>query len=200
MQGQYDDGDIGLYYNTFRYYDYDAGRFATEDPIGLEGGHNLYRYPSNPLTAADPLGLTSIQYYPDDDYDYEGHDVNSGYFGGGVALSGHVGAIGGSLHLGVASGADGQFCIYFSSCTRIGPGLYVGIGLEGVAGAGSCASTKDQLSGKTVGAAVDVGLAASGSGTIAGNESGGAVGGGRWGLGAGFSIGGEICEQHAACW
>jgi RHS repeat-associated protein len=57
MQGQYDDGEIGLYYNTFRYYDYDAGRFATEDPIGLAGGDNLYQYAQNPLRWADPLGL-----------------------------------------------------------------------------------------------------------------------------------------------
>jgi RHS repeat-associated protein len=60
MQGQYDDGEIGLYYNTFRYYDYDAGRFATEDPIGLAGGDNLYQYAQNPLRWADPLGLKTF--------------------------------------------------------------------------------------------------------------------------------------------
>jgi RHS repeat-associated protein len=32
MQGQYDDDDTGLYYNTFRYYDADSGRFSSEDP------------------------------------------------------------------------------------------------------------------------------------------------------------------------
>jgi RHS repeat-associated protein len=57
MQGQYDDGEIGLYYNTFRYYDYDAARFAAEDPIGLAGGDNLYQYAPNPLRWTDPLGL-----------------------------------------------------------------------------------------------------------------------------------------------
>jgi RHS repeat-associated protein len=56
MQGQYDDGDTGLYYNTFRYYDPDAGRFTAEDPIGLAGGDNLYQYAPNPLGWADPLG------------------------------------------------------------------------------------------------------------------------------------------------
>ena len=57
MQGQYDDGTTGLYYNTFRYYDADAGRFTAEDPIGLAGGDNLYQYAPNPLVWADPLGL-----------------------------------------------------------------------------------------------------------------------------------------------
>jgi RHS repeat-associated protein len=57
MQGQYDDGNTGLYYNTFRYYDADAGRFSAEDPIELSGGINLYNYASNPFIWADPLGL-----------------------------------------------------------------------------------------------------------------------------------------------
>jgi hypothetical protein len=47
MQGQYDDGYTGLYYNTFRYYDADDGRFTVEDPIGIKGGLNLYAYASN---------------------------------------------------------------------------------------------------------------------------------------------------------
>jgi RHS repeat-associated protein len=57
MQGQYDDGKTGLYYNTFRYYDADAGRFTAEDPIGLAGGDNLYQYAPNPMVWADPFGL-----------------------------------------------------------------------------------------------------------------------------------------------
>jgi RHS repeat-associated protein len=61
MQGQYDDGNTGLYYNTFRYYDADAGRFSSEDPIGLRGGLNLYAYAdNNPVTWADPTGEWGI--------------------------------------------------------------------------------------------------------------------------------------------
>jgi RHS repeat-associated protein len=59
MQGQYDDGVTGLYYNTFRYYDADSGRFATEDPIGLAGGDNLYQYATNPFSWSDPLGMNA---------------------------------------------------------------------------------------------------------------------------------------------
>ncbi|WP_277890529.1 RHS repeat-associated core domain-containing protein, partial [Escherichia coli] len=40
-----------------RYYDPDVGRFMVTDPIGLNGGINLYAYVKNPLTWIDPLGL-----------------------------------------------------------------------------------------------------------------------------------------------
>jgi RHS repeat-associated protein len=56
MQGQYEDKEVGLCYNTFRYYDPDIGRFTTEDPIGLAGGVNLYQYAPNPLNWIDPWG------------------------------------------------------------------------------------------------------------------------------------------------
>lgn len=55
-QGQYLDPETGLHYNTFRYYDPDLGCFASQDPIGLEGGTNLYQYGSNPNGWIDPLG------------------------------------------------------------------------------------------------------------------------------------------------
>ncbi|MDU2880821.1 MAG: RHS repeat-associated core domain-containing protein, partial [Enterobacter sp.] len=57
MQGQYLDRETGLHYNLFRYYDPDCGRFTQQDPIGLAGGINLYKYTVNPLTWIDPLGL-----------------------------------------------------------------------------------------------------------------------------------------------
>jgi RHS repeat-associated protein len=56
MQGQYEDRETGLCYNTFRYYDAEIGRFTTEDPIGLMGGLNLYQYAPNPLIWIDPWG------------------------------------------------------------------------------------------------------------------------------------------------
>ncbi|NIE52507.1 type IV secretion protein Rhs [Pantoea sp. Ap-870] len=56
-QGQYYDAETGLHYNRFRYYDPDAGRFISQDPIGLAGGLNLYQYAPNPLAWIDPLGL-----------------------------------------------------------------------------------------------------------------------------------------------
>ncbi|MDD2024133.1 RHS domain-containing protein, partial [Pseudomonas putida] len=56
FQGQYFDQETGLHYNTFRYYDCELGRFVTQDPIGLDGGFNLYRYVSSPFTGVDPWG------------------------------------------------------------------------------------------------------------------------------------------------
>jgi RHS repeat-associated protein len=56
FQGQYFDDETGLHYNTFRYYDPEVGRFVTQDPIGLLGGSNLYRYAPNPVAWTDPLG------------------------------------------------------------------------------------------------------------------------------------------------
>ncbi|WP_282601558.1 RHS repeat-associated core domain-containing protein, partial [Pantoea ananatis] len=55
--GQYADSETGLHYNLFRYYDPLVGRFTVQDPIGLEGGWNLYQYAPNPLSWIDPLGL-----------------------------------------------------------------------------------------------------------------------------------------------
>jgi RHS repeat-associated protein len=64
FQGQYFDDETGLHYNTFRYYDPEVGRFITQDPIGLLGGDNLYRYAPSPVSWADAIGLTpcSIKY------------------------------------------------------------------------------------------------------------------------------------------
>jgi RHS repeat-associated protein len=50
------DRETGLHFNTFRFYDPDVGRFTTPDPIGLEGGLNLYQYAPNPIGWADPWG------------------------------------------------------------------------------------------------------------------------------------------------
>ncbi len=60
FQGQYFDEETGLHYNTFRYYDPEIGRFITQDPIGIDGGVNLYRYATNPIAWIDPKGLASL--------------------------------------------------------------------------------------------------------------------------------------------
>lgn len=51
------DPDSGLLYMRARYYDPVAGRFVSADPIGYQGGINLYTYASNnPVRLIDPFG------------------------------------------------------------------------------------------------------------------------------------------------
>jgi RHS repeat-associated protein len=55
--GYYSDRETGLQLLTNRYYDPSAGRFLTRDPIGYNGGVNLYSYvKDNPVMYTDPLG------------------------------------------------------------------------------------------------------------------------------------------------
>jgi len=59
------DPDTELYYYRARYYDAQARRFISEDPIGLDGGVNLYAYVfNNPIQYTDPSGNGVKQWYP----------------------------------------------------------------------------------------------------------------------------------------
>lgn len=56
-QGQYEDAETGLYYNRHRYYDPSSGNYISQDPIGLNGGINLYSYVHDTNAWVDILGL-----------------------------------------------------------------------------------------------------------------------------------------------
>ncbi|WP_437765819.1 RHS repeat-associated core domain-containing protein [Sorangium sp. So ce281] len=86
FQGQYEDPETGLFYNRFRYYDPDTGRYISPDPTGLLGGLNAYRYARNPFRWGDPFGLVVINAgerindFPDnpDEFILRGHGNSSG--------------------------------------------------------------------------------------------------------------------------
>ena len=57
MPGQYYDAESGNFYNWNRYYKPSIGRYLSPDPIGQDGGINLFDYvDQNPVMASDPSG------------------------------------------------------------------------------------------------------------------------------------------------
>ncbi|WP_129349774.1 RHS repeat-associated core domain-containing protein [Sorangium cellulosum] len=60
--GQYEDAETGLCYNRFRYYDPEAGRFISVDPLGINAGLDPWIYALNPVSWSDPLGLISLDH------------------------------------------------------------------------------------------------------------------------------------------
>lgn len=79
-QGQYEDVETGLYYNRFRYYAPEEGIYISQDPIGLQGGMQLYGYVRDVNWLVDIAGLSDSsilakaledagEFKPGDDYD-----------------------------------------------------------------------------------------------------------------------------------
>jgi RHS repeat-associated protein len=64
-EGSYD----RFLYNFYRTYDPNTGRYLEADPIGQDGGINLYSYAlDSPLNAPDPLGLDPEIPHPQSPY------------------------------------------------------------------------------------------------------------------------------------
>jgi RHS repeat-associated protein len=89
FQAMYYHAASGLNLTWFRAYDANLGRWLSRDPIGEDGGINLYAYVlNNPVNANDPFGLTAWG------------------AGAGAAIGGWIGwAVGGAI--GGAGGAAG---------------------------------------------------------------------------------------------
>jgi RHS repeat-associated protein len=58
LPGQYYLPETGLYYNYYRTYDPQTGRYLESDPVGLRAGVNTYAYVrANPISRSDRFGL-----------------------------------------------------------------------------------------------------------------------------------------------
>ncbi len=76
--GHYHDAETGLFYNRYRYYSPELGRYLQSDPIGLKGGMNVYGYAGGaPLTKVDLIG-----HHPDQP---EGNSATKGGNAAGTA-------------------------------------------------------------------------------------------------------------------
>ena len=60
--GQYEDEETELYYNRFRYYDYNIGNYISQDPIGILGGNVFYGYVHDSNYWVDIFGLSELVY------------------------------------------------------------------------------------------------------------------------------------------
>ena len=81
--GQYADDEAGVFYNYFRNYRPNQGRYDQGDPIGLGGGLNRFGYVGgSPLSTTDPFGLQAA--------------TAAGFAGGLGGLGGLGGAASGS--------------------------------------------------------------------------------------------------------
>lgn len=59
LAGMWADPVTGIYFNRFRWYVPEWGRYLSPDPLGMKGGLNRYIYAGgDPIGRIDPLGLT----------------------------------------------------------------------------------------------------------------------------------------------
>lgn len=57
LYGQIADEETGLCWTRFRCFDPEVGRWCTPDPLGIDGGLNLFAFGGSPTFVTDPLGL-----------------------------------------------------------------------------------------------------------------------------------------------
>jgi RHS repeat-associated protein len=99
-----EDDNTGLYYYRARYYSPALQRFLAEDPLGIDGGINMYSYAAdNPISLRDPFGLQWDDFWnnPIADFISSHADYINGiceggafqYAGGGPQVGGGFGGV-----------------------------------------------------------------------------------------------------------
>jgi len=74
--GYYTDTETGLLCLTHRYYDPGTGKFINRDPIGYQGGANLYGFADgNPVNESDPSGFAGGPGTPGSGNEEESDDI-----------------------------------------------------------------------------------------------------------------------------
>jgi RHS repeat-associated protein len=58
LLGQIADDELDLCFTFHRVFDPEVGRWISPDPLGVDGGRNLYGFGGAPTTSADPWGLS----------------------------------------------------------------------------------------------------------------------------------------------
>ncbi|WP_188108613.1 RHS repeat-associated core domain-containing protein [Sulfurimonas lithotrophica] len=175
--GGLSDRDTNLVHFGHREYDPYAAKWTTKDPIDFSGGDtNLYGYVLNdPVNFVDPEGL-------------QVGVSGSGGFGAGL----HALIAGAHYHYAIKT-INGRLYKVHTVCARIGPGIYLGGGLEISTGV----EDDCQSSGFSGGVGGDVAFATSGGGaSLSGSSSGASLSTGfrgpasSLGIGASFGIDG----------
>ena len=64
LLGQIADEETGLCWTRFRAFDPEVGRWLSPDPLGVEGGMDLFGFNGSPQILVDPLGLTGDPHPP----------------------------------------------------------------------------------------------------------------------------------------
>jgi RHS repeat-associated protein len=121
--GQYQDGETGLYYLRARYYDPSTAQFLTRDPVASLTGLPYTYASENPLGEGDPLGLfgfSSITHFVEKHADIitTTLDLGSAVLATGALIAdatgvgAPVGVLLGGASAGLAVGGAAMHCIY----------------------------------------------------------------------------------------